>query len=450
MNGFVCFGAAYFLNSLWQAPLFGGMGWLASRMLKRLGPQAQHAAWVATLGLTILIPGLPLFHLLTGFASKMADTLGRSSIALIVLPSGVDGKDTTIFPEALVLALFWFGVCALLYFVARLSLSFYRTTALLRNSSPATLSFQGDEIWSDCKQVFALEDAVIKSSGQIYGPVTLGFFGSVLLIPDAFSDRCTSSDFLTALGHECAHMKRRDFQKNLIYEIASLAIAFHPVTWMLKSKIAETREMICDAMAIKKLIDPHSYAQSLLRLATTIAAVSQANTSHAIGIFDANILEERIMLIRTKEQNPSRAARCGLPLCSTLLLFSAAAGAAGLGVDIKPPIKAQAAAAEETKASGHVYSPGGEVSPPRLISAPDPIFPRSAHNAKGPFTGFCVLKLVVDSTGKPGDIQIVRSLGPDFDESAINAVKQYRFSPAKREGVAVPVAVHIEVNFRKY
>jgi hypothetical protein len=100
MNGFVCFGAAYFLNSLWQAPLFGGMGWLASRMLKRLGPQAQHAAWVATLGLTILIPGLPLFHLLTGFAPKMADTLGRSSIALIVLPSGVDGKDTTIFPEA--------------------------------------------------------------------------------------------------------------------------------------------------------------------------------------------------------------------------------------------------------------------------------------------------------------------------------------------------------------
>jgi hypothetical protein len=58
MNGFVCFGAAYFLNSLWQAPLFGGMGWLASRMLKRLGPQAQHAAWVATLGLMILIPGL--------------------------------------------------------------------------------------------------------------------------------------------------------------------------------------------------------------------------------------------------------------------------------------------------------------------------------------------------------------------------------------------------------
>jgi hypothetical protein len=38
-------------------------------------------------------------------------------------------------------------------------------------------------------------------------------------------------------------MCRRDFEKNLFCEIASLLVAFHPVTWILKSQIAETQKV---------------------------------------------------------------------------------------------------------------------------------------------------------------------------------------------------------------
>lgn len=120
-----------------------------------------------------------------------------------------------------------------------------------------------------------------------------------------------------------------------------------------------------------------------------------------------------------------------------------------MAIDIKPPIKAHVAAADQTKVNEHVYSIK-EVSPPKVVWAPDPVYPKRAHDAKGPFEGVCVLKLIVDSLGKPNDVQIVRSLGPDFDESALNAVRQYRFSPAKRNDIPVAVAVHIEVNFKKY
>jgi beta-lactamase regulating signal transducer with metallopeptidase domain len=56
------------------------------------------------------------------------------------------------------------------------------------------------------------------------GPVTVGLRDPILLLPDEFDVDCTSQDLLAALAHECAHMKRRDFQKNLFYEIASLGV----------------------------------------------------------------------------------------------------------------------------------------------------------------------------------------------------------------------------------
>jgi outer membrane biosynthesis protein TonB len=44
----------------------------------------------------------------------------------------------------------------------------------------------------------------------------------------------------------------------------------------------------------------------------------------------------------------------------------------------------------------------------------------------------------------------VRSLAPDFDTSAIDAIRQYRFKPGMRKGSPVAVAIAIEVNFRQY
>jgi TonB family protein len=419
-------------------PLIGGAGWIVSCLLKRLGPRTLHVLWVATLTLAILAPAFPFCRWLLTFIYLPDAAAGHSSIVVSAAQVGGPGaKGVAILPAALILALFCSYVCALVYFAIRLVWSLYRTTALLRDSSAASLKPEDDELWNRCKQAFALDDATILSTRRAYGPVTIGLRTPVLLIPTGFIEQCSSRDLLTALGHECAHMVRRDFQKNLFYEVASLAIAFHPVTWMLKSQIAQTREMICDALAIEKLIDSHSYTRSLLQLASTIAAVPRIATSHAIGIFDANILEKRIMYIKTKKQSVSLTMRYGLIIPGTLLLFSVAAGGAAMAIGV-----------DEAKQPVQIYKPGGDVSAPKLVSATDPVYPKS--DRKGPFEGKCVLKLVVDASGKPNDIHVVRSLGKDFDESAIEAVQQYRFTPAMRQGKPVAVAVNIEVNFKKY
>lgn len=97
---------------------------------------------------------------------------------------------------------------------------------------------------------------------------------------------------------------------------------------------------------------------------------------------------------------------------------------------------------------GGLYHVGGGVSNPVLIFAPDPEFSDEARRAK--YQGVCVVGLIVDTTGNPQRIHIVRPLGMGLDEKALEAVRQYKFRPAEYKGRAVAVEVNIEVNFRIY
>jgi TonB family protein len=97
---------------------------------------------------------------------------------------------------------------------------------------------------------------------------------------------------------------------------------------------------------------------------------------------------------------------------------------------------------------GGLYHPGGGVSNPVLVYAPDPEFSDEARRAK--YQGVCVVGLIVDAQGNPQRVRIVRPLGMGLDEKALEAVRQYKFKPAIFNGKPVPVEINIEVNFRIY
>ena len=50
----------------------------------------------------------------------------------------------------------------------------------------------------------------------------------------------------------------------------------------------------------------------------------------------------------------------------------------------------------------------------------------------------------------PREISVRRSLGMGLDEKAVEAVRRWKFDPAKKDGQAVAVQISIEVNFRLY
>lgn len=88
------------------------------------------------------------------------------------------------------------------------------------------------------------------------------------------------------------------------------------------------------------------------------------------------------------------------------------------------------------------------MSAPKLIYFPKPAYTEKGRRAK--YQGVCVIATIVDTKGRPQRVHVVRHLGMGLDEKAIEAVRQYKFTPAMKGGKPVDVEVRIEVNFRIY
>ena len=97
---------------------------------------------------------------------------------------------------------------------------------------------------------------------------------------------------------------------------------------------------------------------------------------------------------------------------------------------------------------GGVFRVGGGVSAPRSIFQPDPEYSEEARKAK--YQGTCVLWLVVGPDGQPARYQSGPQPGLGLDEKAIEAVKQWKFEPAMKDGKPVAVQINVEVSFRLY
>jgi TonB family protein len=97
---------------------------------------------------------------------------------------------------------------------------------------------------------------------------------------------------------------------------------------------------------------------------------------------------------------------------------------------------------------GGLFHVGGGVSPPRQIYAPEPEFSEEARKAK--YQGVCTLGLIVGADGRPSNIRVLSSLGMGLDEKAIEAVKNWKFEPAMKDGHPVRVEIAVEVDFHLY
>jgi protein TonB len=96
---------------------------------------------------------------------------------------------------------------------------------------------------------------------------------------------------------------------------------------------------------------------------------------------------------------------------------------------------------------GGVYQPGNGVTLPQLVREVKPAYTSDAMRAK--IQGTVLLQCVVRPDGSVTDIQVLRSLDPNFglDQEAIKAARQWRFRPGMRMGEPVPVLVTIELTF---
>jgi TonB family protein len=345
----------------------------------------------------------------------------------------------------------------LLFYVVRLLWRGRRTRAMVRRATMLPLEASARGFLNDSARRFGVAMPEVRCSSETRGPVVLGVRRPLLLVPEGFfttgnaeeiqtasnEDVRTASDLdiAAALAHECAHIRRRDFAKNLIYECVAAAVAYHPTCWLMRRRIAETRELVCDEMAAGAAGDRPEYAASLLRLARSMAVPSQA--SQAIGVFDGNILEERIMRLTMDVPKVTRARRIAMVAVAACALLGGAVTATALSFDVTAQDTATAGTAPEK-----IYHVGNGVTPPALTYSVDAEFTQKAKQAK--YQGVSVVQCVVDTHGMPQHVHTVKKLKMGLDEKAIEAVRQYRFKPGTLDGKPVSVAITIEVNFHLY
>jgi protein TonB len=89
----------------------------------------------------------------------------------------------------------------------------------------------------------------------------------------------------------------------------------------------------------------------------------------------------------------------------------------------------------------------GGFSPPRPIRQKTPPYPEAARRAGG--EGTVVVKAYVQADGTIGAADVHQSSGdPELDRAALDAIREWRFSPAARAGRAVAAWVLVPVQFK--
>lgn len=95
---------------------------------------------------------------------------------------------------------------------------------------------------------------------------------------------------------------------------------------------------------------------------------------------------------------------------------------------------------------GGPYRPGSGITAPSILREVKPDYTEEGRRRN--LEGDVVLEIVVKSDGTVGSVKLVQGLGAGLDQRATEAVRQWRFSPAKRYGTPVDVIVEVAMEFK--
>jgi TonB family protein len=95
---------------------------------------------------------------------------------------------------------------------------------------------------------------------------------------------------------------------------------------------------------------------------------------------------------------------------------------------------------------GGPFRPGSGITPPRVLREVKADYTDEARRAG--ITGDVVLEIVVRRDGSVTDVKLLKGLSGGLNDRAIQAVRQWRFAPATRQGTPVDVIVEVAVEFK--
>lgn len=105
---------------------------------------------------------------------------------------------------------------------------------------------------------------------------------------------------------------------------------------------------------------------------------------------------------------------------------------------------AQARQNNDADSGEKVYDLGPGITQPRVTKQVMPHY-SDAHGVR--VEGSVTIALVVSSGGLPKNPRVVKGIDKDVDQSALDAVAQWRFDPARKDDKPVAVRITLEIEF---
>jgi TonB family protein len=286
-------------------------------------------------------------------------------------------------------------------------------------------------------------------------PAVRGILKPQIVIPELMIRRLSLAQLRAVLLHEDAHRRRLDPVRALLDRAALSLFYFYPLIWSLLRRLHDSCEMACDEAAMRAGIHPEIYARALAR--TLRLGLLSSGSALASPCGSSSGLRRRFLHIEHSGRYVTMR-RHHLAIVTAIVLMTAVSlipipHMAGTedSKDMIPPVPPKAdPAKEDLQASPS--PPGAEddlVTPPKMIpkAVVRPEYPEAARKAG--IGGEVVLNVEVKADGTVGSVSVRQGIpeAPELELSAEEAVRQWRFVPATKDGRPIDVTIAVPIAF---
>lgn len=163
---------------------------------------------------------------------------------------------------------------------------------------------------------------LVRLSTEHQGPLVLGIFRPVIILPKNFETNFSREQQTYALMHEMSHIRRGDLWAVFVGLLFRALNWPNPIVHLAARQFRADQEAACDAYVLGRIgggqADVEGYAETLVHAAKI---ANGSFTSAPLGLTIYHPLKERLMTINTPKSPMTLASRLGLGAC----LFAALA-----------------------------------------------------------------------------------------------------------------------------
>ncbi len=230
-------------------------------------------------------------------------------------------------------------------------------------------------------------------------PFTWGLRRPVIVLP-ASAPAWPAERIRAVIGHELAHVQRRDWAVQMLAELLRCAYWFNPLVWVACRRLRQASEEACDDAVLNSGMQAPDYAAHLLEVARLFRQTRRPSFLPVMTMVRPSSLERRVRaMLRSRTDRSPISRRVGLAAASALVTLTIPLA----GLTARPASNPPLTVAEDRDVVIDAVTPPG--GPTASSGAPEPAAASSRRPAgrtpqTAPATPTSLTGTIRDATGR--------------------------------------------------